>query len=438
MFARYFKRDYPVEIEVCATEPNGGGVRRIFVWKSPTVALKSSNDTDDVCWSPDGTKIAFDNNQNIWVAKGDGTEQKRLVGGRNPQWSPDGERILFVRGSERNEVLCTVNADGTNQVQITETSDGYLAHHSWSPDGKTIAFEGKNGVLVVSAGGGGARRLAWGRQPCWSPDGQRIAFCATGRLTSDTGGTQGPPCVYVMNADATGMRPVMQVDSTAYGGNLVNNLSWSADGKHVVFEETAKAGYDYQNQHHIWIVDVSEAVFYQPSYVASDLLPWKVPEFEPAPRTGLSRPPEGEASAPGAKAGPASEKNPAAKGPLSGTWQGSSGDVFRIEDDGKTLTVELISDDASRTAEGTISRRDDRPDFLKGSLMLVWRIDAPNRHQVDVTGTIRDQNTLRLRFTKWIQMEGRRVAGYEGIENDIWTRRGAGPAGNANLVPGQE
>ena len=44
MFARYCKRDYPVEIEVCATGVNSAGVRRIFVWKSPTVALKSPDD----------------------------------------------------------------------------------------------------------------------------------------------------------------------------------------------------------------------------------------------------------------------------------------------------------------------------------------------------------------------------------------------------------
>ena len=40
-------------------------------------------------------------------------------------------------------------------------------------------------------------------------------------------------------------------------------------------------GYDYADRHRIWIVDVSEPVFYQASYVASDLLPWKVPQFVP-------------------------------------------------------------------------------------------------------------------------------------------------------------
>ena len=134
---------------------------------------------------------------------------------------------------------------------------------------------------------------------------------------------------------------------------------------------------------------------------------------------------------------PASEPTPS-KGALSGTWRGSEGELFRIEDDGKILTVELISDNPSRTAKGTISRRDDKPEFLKGSLVLVWPTDAPNSHQVHVTGTIRDQNTLRLRFTKWIQMEGRKVTGYKGIANDVWARSGAAPAGQRNLFPAQE
>ena len=62
------------------------------------------------------------------------------MGGRNPQWSPDGEKILFARGSEHNEVLCVINADGSNQTQITDTSDGYPRHHCWCPDGKTDRF----------------------------------------------------------------------------------------------------------------------------------------------------------------------------------------------------------------------------------------------------------------------------------------------------------
>ncbi len=433
VFARYFRRD-SMDIEVCATGVNSDAVHRIFVWKSPTLALKSPNDTDEVCWSPDGTKIAFDNNENIWVAKGDGTQQTRLTGGRNPRWSPDGEKILFARGSENNEVLCIINADGSNQTQITEPSDGYRAHHSWSPDAKTIAFQGKNGLLVVSAGGGNARRLVWGHQPCWSPDGRRMAFCAMGRLTGDTT-AQGPPCVYVMNADATGMRPVMQVDRTGYGNNPVNNLSWSPDGKHLVFEETAKRGYDYENQHHIWIVDVSEPVFYQASYVASDLLPWKVPQFDSAPQPGSLGVAEEQAPTPGAKELPPADKKPAdgepqAKGALSGTWQATAGATFKIIDDGKTATINLESSDTLQSLSGKLTRRDANaaPKSLTGSFEAVFKLDTRKPYNVRVTVTIDDDNHLKLNCEGWPvlnQKTGRYIISTRPL-TETWTRLGAG------------
>ena len=198
-----------------------------------------------------------------------------------PSWSPDGAKILYVRGSERSQVLCIINADGSNQTQITEPSHGYSAHHSWCPDGKKIAFQGQYGLWVVSAKGGDAHRLVPRvSQPCWSPDGNKMAFFVGQGKPVELRAAVYSSCVYVMNADGSGIRPVIQVDKTAYGDNLVNNLAWSADSKQLVFEETAKRGYEYLNKHHIWIVDVSEPVFYQATYVASDLAPWKVPAFE--------------------------------------------------------------------------------------------------------------------------------------------------------------
>ena len=126
------------------------------------IVLKSPDTSDDVCWLPDGTKIAFDSNQNIWLANGDGTGQRRLTGGQNPRWSPDGEKILFARGSEHNEVLCVINADGSSQKQITDTSHGYRTNHLWHPDGKRISFETATGMWIVSAQGRDAGRLVLG------------------------------------------------------------------------------------------------------------------------------------------------------------------------------------------------------------------------------------------------------------------------------------
>ena len=425
VFARYSKRDYPVEIEVCSSGVNSVGVRPIIVLKSPTVALKSPDDTDDVCWSPDGKKLAFDNNQNIWVASGDGTQRRRLAGGRNPRWSPDGEKILFARGSENNEVLCVINVDGSNQVQITEPTAGYRTCHSWCPDGKKIVFQGRYGLWVVSSQGGDARCLVPGvYQPCWSPDGRRMAFFAQGKPV-ELPAVAWSSSVYVVNADGSGIRPVMQMDKTPYGDNLVSNLSWSHDGKHLVFEETAKWANDYENRHHIWVVDVSEPVFYQASYVASDLLPWKVPEFGTALQPGTSGVEEEEAQTPGSKPLPPAGDTPADhQGRLTGTWQAASGPTFRIVDDGKALTISLVEGNVLGEFGGKLTRRGEEADSkaFTGTVNAVFKPDAPKRYVIHVTATLTDQDHLRLRCSDWPTWNNRgKNIGTRSL-SETWTR----------------
>ena len=230
------------EYELILARVDGTDPHRLLMVQGPA-------DGDDACWSSDGSKMVFDKNGNIWSAKGDGSDPKRLTGGRNGRWSPDGERILYVRGSENNEVLCVINADGSNQIQITEASHGYRGYCYLVPDGKKVVFEGNNGVWGVSGGGGDARRIVPGvHQPCWSPDGKKIAVFAQGKPV-ELQAAEFASSVYVMNADGSGIRPVMQVDKNAYGENVVSNLSWSADNKHILFEETAKAGNEYGDAH---------------------------------------------------------------------------------------------------------------------------------------------------------------------------------------------
>lgn len=61
---------------------------------------------------------------------------------RAPAWSPDGSRILFMcrRGGPDFE-LCVMDADGSNQVQLTDNATPDLTA-TWSPDGDAIVFHG--------------------------------------------------------------------------------------------------------------------------------------------------------------------------------------------------------------------------------------------------------------------------------------------------------
>jgi Tol biopolymer transport system component len=250
-----------IRVAVSVANPDGTGTQALLTLLEP-------EQEDELCWSADGAHLAFDRKRNIWVAKGDGTEQRRIAGGAHPRWSPDGRQILFVQGSDRDRVLCVMDADGSNQTQITEPSHGYSGYHSWSPDGKQIAFEGGHGnaVYIVSVPGGDARCIREGAgQPCWSPDGKQIVFRSSYGLVEGHN-----DCIAVMNADGSKIRPVIDVSQSEFvSGVQVRNLAWAPDGESVLFEEIivtrSLAGGAWGDQfvvHRIWIVDVREPVFY--------------------------------------------------------------------------------------------------------------------------------------------------------------------------------
>ena len=68
----------------------------------------------DAAWSPDGQMLVYANDKELFLAKADGTESRKLVsmpyGVGSPAWSPDGKVLRFSMESG----LWEVSADGTN------------------------------------------------------------------------------------------------------------------------------------------------------------------------------------------------------------------------------------------------------------------------------------------------------------------------------------
>ena len=124
-------------------------------------------------------KIAFDAQQpnghtHIWVVddQGVGPAKKLTEGGlstqnKNPAWSSDGKRIAFVAHTGLGESqICVMDADGTNQQQLT-SGPGIRDHPAWSPPlVKTISpwvlGSGNNAMAVVVAANVWLSAL-WGR-----------------------------------------------------------------------------------------------------------------------------------------------------------------------------------------------------------------------------------------------------------------------------------
>jgi len=107
----------------------------------------------DPDWSPDGRRILFWRSTervvgtatgSLFLMKADGSAVKPLgVDGYQPTWSPDGGKIAFGCGG-----ICVINADGTERVVLAHNERRWRASDiciedsspAWSPDGTTIAF----------------------------------------------------------------------------------------------------------------------------------------------------------------------------------------------------------------------------------------------------------------------------------------------------------
>jgi Tol biopolymer transport system component len=64
-------------------------------------------------------------------------------GGQFVQWSPDGNRVLFLFAtSSTSSDLYLMNRDGTNVKQITNGIKIFWSPYAWSPDSKRLVFAG--------------------------------------------------------------------------------------------------------------------------------------------------------------------------------------------------------------------------------------------------------------------------------------------------------
>ena len=212
-------------------------------------ALLGTHNSARAAFPGENGDIAFLAQGDIYRQSVDGSSYTRLTlihsdFVKAPSWSPDGEKIAYVDdGVYNNDELWVMDADGTDQVQLTN-SPGYNRQPAWFPGGRRIAVnsnrKGDSDIYVLTLNAARddvvrveqlTNRDSGDRQPAVSPSGKRLAFVSNRNgaeaaiYSMRTGSAEGP----------NGHNRPLQLTGNGEGSDPDTEPDWAPSGQKIVF-----------------------------------------------------------------------------------------------------------------------------------------------------------------------------------------------------------
>ncbi|MFN2510104.1 MAG: SBBP repeat-containing protein [Pyrinomonadaceae bacterium] len=161
-----------------------------------------------------------------------------------PSWSPDGRRLAFQHRNGSLNEISVINADGSGLLKIAENVSSFNQRITWSPGGAHIAFIGEGDgqhvetfrvVSFANTDCGGTYRLPTSPTLLtavdWSPDGSKFVYATDREL-------------FVMNADGSGQTQVTTMQQTPDGLTTDSYPRWSPDGSKILFTRSTNNNRD--------------------------------------------------------------------------------------------------------------------------------------------------------------------------------------------------
>lgn len=241
-----FSGDKGSGAEIYTIESEGTGLRRL-------THLDGEANTPD--WSPDGTRIAFflenapgpapPNEGGVYVMNADGSDLHRVTepgsAGGQPAFTPDGDHLVYQCENCRPGGIFLMRDDGSDAPGLRLSTNPFkLGDHNpeVSPDGQTVTFvrhkvEGKlQALLAVDIEGSGDRKLtSYKREVAikhdWAPDGRHVVITTQADYPEHKS-----PNVATIRPDGSHLRMLTQ-----YKGGEVGAFagSYSPNGRWIVF-----------------------------------------------------------------------------------------------------------------------------------------------------------------------------------------------------------
>lgn len=185
----------------------------------------------------------------IFLINSDGSGMTQVTnmpeGACEPDWSPDGMKIVFISPCSRRQTeypdakMYTININGSDLTELPLPGGGF--EPAWSPDGTRIAFtselDGSLQIYVLNLTDNSITQLTqktsdnrlpdWSRYPAWSPTGTQIVYTGHSQLTSALQ-------IWVMSDVGRANARLVQTDVAYWDFQPV----WAPDGRTIYFNET--------------------------------------------------------------------------------------------------------------------------------------------------------------------------------------------------------